>query len=67
MHRLMNLDHSNAIVFEMDSPRSLSAAAIQMRSLLRTQHHNIRATQSDDFRIQNRKTLLDTQMAQQHD
>jgi ABC-type antimicrobial peptide transport system permease subunit len=62
MHRLMNLDHYNAMVFEMDSPRSLSAAAIQMRSLMRTQHH-IRATRSDDFQIQNQKTLLDTQTA----
>lgn len=60
--RLMNVDHYNAIVVEIDSIRSMNAASAQIRSMLRTQHH-IHPTQPEDFQIQNQKTLLDTQMA----
>jgi putative ABC transport system permease protein len=62
MRRLMNLDHYSAIVVEITSLNAMDAAATQIRSLLRAEHH-IRAEQADDFQIQNQKTLLDTQLA----
>ena len=62
MRRLVNVDHYSGIVIELASMNAMDAAATQMRSLLRGQHH-LRAGQADDFRIQNQKTLIDTQMA----
>jgi putative ABC transport system permease protein len=62
MRRLMNVDHYSAIIVEIESMRSMNAAAAQMRSILRS-HHHIRSAQPEDFQIQNQKTLLDTQMA----
>ena len=62
MRRLLNVDHYSGIVIEIDSTSSMNAAAEQMRTLLRSLHHTQR-NQPDDFQIQNRKTLLDTQLA----
>jgi putative ABC transport system permease protein len=62
MRRLMNLDHYNAIVLEIDNLRAMDAAAATVRALLHQAHH-IRFNQRDDFQIQNQKTLLDTQHA----
>lgn len=62
MNRLMNVDYYAAIVLEIDSLRSMDTAAEQTRSLLHELHH-IQANRSDDFQIQNQKSLLDTQMA----
>ena len=62
MHRLMNVDHFSGIVIEIDSIDSMDAAAAQLRALLHGLHH-IQPNQSDDFQVQNQKTLLDTQLA----
>jgi putative ABC transport system permease protein len=60
MRRLMNVDHYNAIVLEINNLSGMDAAAEATRSLLHQTHH-IRPNQRDDFQIQNQKTLLDTQ------
>jgi putative ABC transport system permease protein len=62
MRRLINVDHYNAIVLEMDNLRAMDAAATTVRALLHQTHH-IRFNQRDDFQIQNQKTLFDTQEA----
>jgi putative ABC transport system permease protein len=62
MRRLLNVDHYNAIVLEIDNLSAMDAAAAATRSLLHQAHH-IRPNQRDDFQIQNQKTLLDTQQA----
>jgi putative ABC transport system permease protein len=61
MRRLMNVDHYGGIVVEIDSINSMDGAAEQMRTSLRVGHH-IQHEHSDDFQIQNQKTLLATQM-----
>jgi putative ABC transport system permease protein len=58
----MNVDHYAGILVEVDSLRNMDQAANQIRLLLHKGHHTLR-NQSDDFQIQNQKTLLDTQMA----
>jgi len=62
MRRLMNVDHYNAIVVEIDNLREMDVAAATVHALLHQAHH-IRFNQRDDFQIQNQKTLLDTQQA----
>jgi putative ABC transport system permease protein len=62
MRRLMNTDHYNAIVLEVDNFGVMDAAAATVRSLLHQAHH-IQFNKRDDFQIQNQKTLLDTQRA----
>jgi len=62
MRRLLNVDHYNAIVLEIDNLSAMDAAAATTRSLLHAAHH-IRPNQRDDFQIQSQKTLLDTQQA----
>jgi len=62
IRRLMNVDHYNAIVLEIDNLRAMDAAAAAVRALLHQAHH-IRVNQREDFLIQNQKTLLDTQHA----
>ena len=60
MRRLMNVDHYNAIVLELENLSAMDAATEVARLLLHQTHH-IHANQRDDFQIQNQKTLLDTQ------
>ena len=62
MHRVMNLDHYSAIVLEIRSITEMDSAAEQTTSILRLLHR-IRADRSNDFQIQNQKTLLETQTA----
>jgi putative ABC transport system permease protein len=62
MRRLMNVDHYNAIIVEIDNLREMDVAAATVHALLYQAHH-IRFNQRDDFQIQNQKTLLDTQQA----
>ena len=62
MRRLMNADHYNAIVLEIDNLGAMDAAAAMVRSMLH-QAHRIQFNQRDDFQVQNQKTLLDTQQA----
>jgi len=62
MRRLMNVDHYNALVLEIDNLRAMDAAAATARAMLHQAHH-IRFNQRDDFQLQNQKTLLDAQEA----
>jgi putative ABC transport system permease protein len=62
MRRLMNVDHYSGLVIEIDSMNQMDEAAARIRSLLHDQHH-IQPNQADDFKIQNQKTLIDTQLA----
>ena len=62
MRRLMNVDHYNAIVLEIDNLRAMDPVAAAVRALLHQAHH-IRFNQREDFLIQNQKTLLDTEHA----
>ena len=61
MRRLMNVDYYGGIIIEIDSMSEMDAAAAQIASLLHQLHH-IQQKQTDDFQIQNQKTLLDTQL-----
>jgi putative ABC transport system permease protein len=62
MRRLMNVDYYSSIVIELDSLKSMDAAAELSRSMLHQLHH-IPPNRPDDFQIQNQKSLLDTQIA----
>ena len=62
MHRLMNVDYYSGLIVEIDSLEAMDQAASQIRSLLHQLHH-IQPSLTDDFQIQNQKTLLDTQLA----
>jgi putative ABC transport system permease protein len=62
MRRVMNIDYYTGLIVEIDSPGSMNQAAEQIRFLLHQRHH-IQPTQTDDFQLQNQKTLLDTQLA----
>ena len=62
MRRLMNVDHYGGIVLEIDSLDSMDTAAEETRSLLH-QLHRVQPNRADDFRIQNQKSLLDTETA----
>ena len=62
MHRLMNVNHYNGLVVEIDSLDQMDPAAVQIRFLLH-QLHQIRPNQPDDFQVENQKALLDTQIA----
>ena len=61
MRRLMNLDHYSGILVEIDSLKNMDEAAGRIKTLLQQSHH-IRASQPEDFQVQNQKTLLDTEM-----
>ena len=62
MHRLMNIDYYGAILFELDDSSQLRAAAERMTALLHRRHQSFSPT-SDDFQIQNQKSLIDAQFA----
>ncbi len=62
MRRLMNVEHYNAIVLEIDNLNTMDDDAATVHASLHQGHH-IRFNQRDDFQIQNQKTLLDTQQA----
>jgi putative ABC transport system permease protein len=61
MRRLMNVENYNGLVIEIDSLSQMDEAASGIRALLHEQHH-IQPNQPDDFKIQNQKTLIDTQL-----
>ena len=62
MHRLMNVDYFNAILFDIDSRSQMDDATEQIRHLLEERHRHL-APAGDDFVVQNRKSLLDTQLS----
>jgi len=61
MHRLMNVDHFNSILFEMDGTPRMDAAAAQMDRLLSERHRHGKLGEKD-FLIQNRKSLIETRL-----
>ncbi len=62
MHRLLNIEYFNAILLNIDSQSRMNDAAGQIRRLLEERHRHL-APAEDDFVVQNRKSLLDTQLS----
>jgi putative ABC transport system permease protein len=62
MHRLLNLDYFNAVVFEIADWNRMDASARRIGDLLRVRHRAT-ASQREDFQVQNQKELVDTQLA----
>jgi putative ABC transport system permease protein len=62
MHRLINVDYFNAILFDIDSQSQMDHAAEQIRRLLEERHRHV-ASAGNDFALQNRKSLLDAQLS----
>jgi putative ABC transport system permease protein len=62
MHRLMNITYFNSILVDIADVSHIDRAAAQMNQLLSLRHRRT-AGGSDDFLVQNRKSLIDTQLA----
>jgi putative ABC transport system permease protein len=62
MHRLMNIDYFNAILFEIDTWLRMDSVAGQIDRLLKERHRHA-ASAEDDFLVQNRKSLIETQLS----
>jgi putative ABC transport system permease protein len=62
MHRLMNVDYFNAIFIEIDSSSHMESAVERIHNVLRERHRRV-ASNGEDFLLQNRKSLLETQLA----
>lgn len=61
MHRLMNVDYFGSILLSVESWSSMDNDADQIYQLVERRHRH-RATLDDDFLVQNRKSLIDTQL-----
>jgi putative ABC transport system permease protein len=62
MLRLMNLDHFQSILLQVDSWRSMEDVAQQVSALL-SQRHRYFSFSGPDFQVQNQKALIETQLA----
>ncbi len=62
MHRLMNIDYFSSILFNIENWSAMDSAAAQVYQLVEKRHRH-RASSTDDFLVQNRKSLIDTQLA----
>ena len=62
MHRLINVDYFNAILFNLEARSQMDGATEQIRQLLEERHRHVTSA-GDDFLLQNRKSLLDTQLS----
>jgi putative ABC transport system permease protein len=62
MHRLMNVEYFTGLVLEIDRPDRMDEAADSVTSTLHQRHRRL-ANLPDDFRVQNQKALLETQLA----
>jgi len=62
MHRLLSVDYFNEILFDIDSGSQIEDATKQIRHLLEERHRHL-ASAGDDFVVQNRRGLLDTQLS----
>ena len=62
MRRLMNIDYFNSIVFNIESWSSMDTIAEQVHQVLEKRHRRA-ASSDDDFLVQNRKSLIDTQLS----
>jgi putative ABC transport system permease protein len=61
MHRLMNVDYFSSILFNIKSWSSMDDDADQIYQLVARRHRH-GAKSVDDFLVQNRKSLIDTQL-----
>jgi putative ABC transport system permease protein len=62
MHRLMNVDYLNSMIFNVDNWSSMDSTADEIHEILEKRHrHDV--SSDDDFLVQNRKSLIDTQLA----
>jgi putative ABC transport system permease protein len=62
MHRLMNVDFYSSLLFEIENASRLQAAADRIAGVLEERHRSALAREKD-FLVQNRKSLIDTQLA----
>lgn len=62
MRRVMNVEHYTALVLEIGDFAQMDAAAATIADVLRERHRS-RSARDEDFRVQNQKTLIDTQLA----
>lgn len=62
MHRLMNIDYFNAILIDIADLSQMDSAAGEINELLAVRHKHA-ASAEDDYLVQNRKSLIDTQLA----
>lgn len=62
MHRLMTIDYFNAILIDIASLSRMDSAATEVNELLALRHRHAPAAE-EDFIVQNRKSLIDTQLA----
>jgi putative ABC transport system permease protein len=61
MRRVMNVDHYTALLLEIGDWTAMDRTSRDVADVLR-QRHRVRAGQEEDFRVQNQKTLVDTQL-----
>ncbi len=61
MRRLLNIDHYNAIVFEIPEHQRMGAVERDIATLLRTRHR-ISPFRPDDFKVQTQRELINTQL-----
>lgn len=61
MHRLMGADYYSSVMFELGGA-NLDAAVANITTLLQRRHRRFAPVQ-DDFQVQNRKSLIDAQLA----
>ena len=62
MRRLLNVDHYDAILLEMDGPARMPVATRDITDLLR-ERHRMSDFRPDDFRVQSQTDLIDAQLA----
>jgi putative ABC transport system permease protein len=62
MHRLMNITYFNAILFGIADWSRMDSSAAEINQILSVRHRHA-APAEDDFLVQNRKSLIDTQLA----
>jgi putative ABC transport system permease protein len=61
MRRLMNVDHYSALVLEIRDWTAMDRTAAAVAEVMRGRHR-ARAGEEEDFKVQNQKTLVDTQL-----
>jgi putative ABC transport system permease protein len=62
MHRLMNIESFNAILFDIDDWSHMDRSAAEIYQLLSVRHRRAAAAEND-FLVQNRKSLIETQLS----
>jgi putative ABC transport system permease protein len=62
MHRLMNINYFNAILFDIEDWSRMNSSAAEINQLLAVRHGRAMSAEND-FLVQNRKSLIDTQLA----